>query len=232
MIEENLTASPASGNSAVADSEVSNPQLHALTELLRTSLTCPDALTPSSLGPLADALILDNENQERCELALAALAGVFYSRPELIDASIVDRLAAFLCAKSLPENIGRAVVKLFDFLAAGSSAPYAWEHISRILGDDQLNAATREWIVPLVSEFVQWHPDIVGLESVIALAELPALASHRTRLFDDAVERFVYKTPEAFTPERLARIAKLFSEAPRYAYILHALAQRRSLAPN
>ena len=232
MTEENLTASAAPINNTAAGRETANPQHVALIDLLRNSLACPDAVTPSSLESLAGALILENEDHEQCELALAALAGVFYSRPDLVEAFIVDRLATLLCAKSLPEKIGRAVVKLFDFLAAGSSAPYGWEHIYRILADDKLEAATREWTVPLVSEFVQWHPDIIGLDSVIALAESPALASHRTRLLDDAVERLVYSTPEAFTRERLTRMANLFSDAPRYSYILYALAQRRSLSPD
>jgi hypothetical protein len=228
MTDENLTSSIAAIDQAGVDSKPGDRE--RLLELVRMSLTRPDALTAASLGRFAGALVLDKNDHERCELALASIAALLYSRPDLVGASIVDQLASLLSTSSLPESIGQSVVKLFAFLAASPHAPYAWEQVSLILGDDRLDARTRDRMLPLVSEFLRWSEDIVGVDAVITLAQSPALANHRTWLFDEAIERLVYRAPEAFTPERLALIANLFADAPRYPHVLYSLAQRQSLA--
>ena len=202
---------------------------HALIDVLRTALTCSDSLTPASIERLSGALQLDKDDQGLCELALAALAALLYSRPDLIDVSLIERLADLIATHALPQSIGRTVVKLFEFLAASPSAPRAWTRISGILRDEQVEARTREWILPLVSEFVQWREDIVGLDGIMALAESPPLAGYRTQLFDQGVERFVFCAPEAFTAERLHQIKDAFSDAPRYPHVLYALAAQQSL---
>ena len=202
---------------------------HALPDVLRTALTCPESLAPASLVHLSGALQLDRDSQDLCELALATLAALLYSRPDLVDPSLVERLAHLLTRSALPETIGRAVVKLFEFLAASPIAPRAWTRISEILRDEHLDAGTRELMLPLVSEFVQWREDIVGLDGIISLAESPALASSRPHLFDQGVERFVFSTPEAFTAERLRQIARAFSDVPRYRCVLYSLAAQHSL---
>ena len=84
-------------------------------------------------------------------------------------------------------------------------------------------------LVPLVGAFVQWREDLIGLDSVLALAACAPLASHRAALLDHGVERFVFHAPENFTPSRLERLAELFQHLPRYKYVLYALAGRPDL---
>ena len=177
------------------------------------------------------ALRVEPDDPQLCELAFAALAALLYSRPELVVAAMVERIADLLANPSLPDGTERSVVKLFECLAAGGHAPRAWPRLSEILQDQRLDAARRERLLPLVSEFVQWRADLVGLDGILALAQCPALAAHRTFLFDHGLECFVFRTPEAFTVERLQRIADVFGDTPRYHYVLYSLAARTTLAP-
>ena len=83
---------------------------------------------------------------------------------------------------------------------------------------------------PAVAAFIQWREDLLGLDEVLALAQTPALANFRSRLFEEAVERFVFSRPAAFSPEALGRIASVFADAPSYPYFLYTLAARPSLS--
>lgn len=203
----------------------------ALAGILRAALTSPDALDLTGLGDVAAGLRLDPDAPDVCELALAALAALFYARPDLAGPAHVEQLADLLTTDPLRDKISRPLTKLFEFLAASPYAPRAWTRLSQILRDARVDAATRQRLLPLVSDFVQWREDIVGLDDVLALAESPAYAGHRTFLLDHGVERFVFCAPEAFTVERLRRIAHLFGDAPRYHYVLYSLAARRTLVP-
>jgi hypothetical protein len=205
----------------------------ALVDVLRTALTKPDQLTNASLAPFAEALRdkPNGDDPDLCELALASVAALLYSRPDLVDASLIERLPELLGTSGLRESIGRVVVKLFAFLTVTPHASHAWDRISEMLRNDHLDAATREWMLPLVSDFIQWREDVVGLEGIITLAQSPTLSGKRTYLFDEGVERFVFCDPQGFTIERLQKIASFFSDAPRYAYVLYALAGQQSLAP-
>ena len=203
----------------------------ALAGVLRAALTSPAALDLTSLEHLPAALRLDPDAPDLCELALAALAALFYARPDLARPAYVEQLADLLTTGSLPDKVRQPAVKLVEYLAASPYAPRAWTRLSEILRDARLDAGTCQRLLPLVSEFVQWREDIVGLDDVLALAESPVHAGHRTFLLDHGVERFVFCAPEAFTVERLQRIAHLFRDVPRYHYVLYSLAARRTLAP-
>jgi hypothetical protein len=219
-------------------SKVSNPvspqglashPCDALRLVLRTALTSPNSLNAASLERLHDSLCFDKDDHDECELALGTAAALLYSRPDLVDGPLIDRLADLLATRGLPESFASSVVKLFAFLATSPSAPLAWIRIAELLRSDLLEASTRECMFPLVAEYVQWREDIVGLDGILALAEVPALVPYRTQLFDQGIERFVFCAPEAFDPGRLRQIAGLFSEAPRYIHVLYSLGARSSL---
>jgi HEAT repeat protein/ADP-heptose:LPS heptosyltransferase len=198
-------------------------------EALQAGLTSPTLLDPVKVEHLGRALRLEPDDPEPCELALGAAAAVFYSRPDLAD-DLVDALADLLSRAELPDGIASRLVKLFEYLAASGSTA-AWSRLNAILRDEHLGAAHADRLLPLVGEFVRWQADVVGLDGILALAECSALADHRPYLFDHGVERFVFHAPEAFTVERLDRIARTFSDTPRYRYVLSSLAARRAIAP-
>ena len=204
-----------------------------LLDVLRTALTKPAQLTQATLVDFSEALrsTTEDESHNVCALALAALAALLYSRPELFEASLIERLADLMTTSGLRESIGRAAVKLLGFVAVTPHASRAWSRISELLRNDHLETATREWMLPLVVEFIRWRDDAVGLDGIMVLAEAPALSGKRADLFDEGVEHFVFSNPEAFTVERLDKIANLFRDAPRYAYVLYALAAQQSIAP-
>ncbi len=226
MADENLTPSEPAINNA------SEGQRPALLDVLRMALTCPEVLTASSLEPLSHALRLDEGDQDRCALAVAALAALLYSRPELVDLSLVYQLTDLLKANGLPKSIGYQIAKVFDFVASSPMAPQAWSHLFEMLRKGLLPAANGEWIFPVITAFVQWREDTIGLDDVIALAQSPVLADFRSRLFEETAPRFVFSRPAAFTPERLGHIASMFADAPSYPYFLYTLAARPSLAAN
>jgi len=234
LLSPYLPASNSAVSNRVSPQSLSSQQARhfqgdALRLVLRTALTSPNALNAASLECLRDSLCFDKDDHDECELALGAAAALLYSRPDLVDGPLIDRLADLLATTELPESVASSVVKSFAFLATSPSAPLAWVRISQILRSDRLNATTRECMLPLVGEYVQWREDIVGLDGIIALAEVPALVQYRTQLFDQGIERFVFCTPEDFNPDRLRQIAVLFSEAPRYIHVLYSLGARSSL---
>ena len=229
MAEKNLTISTSSGNGDEATANSASEARRVLVEILRAALTRPESIVESNLPELSSHLHFDEHCAQTCEFALATTAALLYSRPELISPMLIDRLAEVLVTPRFPENVARAAIGIFEFMAVTPLAPPAWNRISSILVSPQLDPKLREWMVPLVAEFVRMKPDVVGVTEVIALAKAPELASFRTQLFDEGIEPLVYSNPEDFTPGRVDQIARLFSDAPRYPYILYALAQRRSL---
>ena len=213
----------------VTPSRASITQRDLVAAALTSALTSPAALGLAEIAGVVDALRLDEENHDRCRLALSALAAILYSRPDLVESAFVERLATLASTESLPADIRSTVVQLFAFLASSSAATEAWTWLRRILLDERLSARTRERLLPLVGDFARWREDLVGLDGIFELAESMALPVHRAFLLDHGVERFVFCAPEAFTVARLERIATLFEDAPRYRYVLHFLAARRSL---
>jgi hypothetical protein len=198
----------------------------ALAEVVTRALTVPASVT--GVEAAASALALDADDPERCELAVAAVAALLYGRPELADAALVDRLADLL-VPSLPAAVAGAVATLFEFLATGPLAARVWARVAAALRDGRMEAGTRERVLCAARAVIEWHEDLVGLEDVLDLAEAPALAGHRAFLLDHGVERFVFCAPQTFTVARLARIAALFREAPRYRHVLYWLAGRPAL---
>jgi hypothetical protein len=205
--------------------------LDELGDIVKTALTHPAALTSTSARTIAPSLKLGSRDQEACETALAALAAILYSRPDLVDEALLERFAALPRKAPLPGSISKAVATVFEFLAAGPLVGQAWPRLRELLRDDALPAANRNLLLPLVNDYVQWRDDLIGLDGALELAGCPALADHRPFLLDYVVERFVFTTPQEFTVTILRRIHALFRTTPRYDYFLHALASRRHLAP-
>lgn len=201
-----------------------------LIDILQRALTRPASLAPARLGAIERALARTDDRRQ-CELAVSAVAAVLYARPDLVDDALLDRLIDLLNARPVPPAVGRAVVKVFEFLAASPAAPRAWTRLSGMLRDQRLDGQTRTLLVPLLRDFVLWREDLVGLDGALAMAASPALAGHRPFLLDHVVERFVFTAPEAFSEERLDRIIGLFTQTPRWQYFLYALAERPRLAP-
>ena len=198
--------------------------------LLEAALTNPAALQEASAAPVLSTL-RDGADRARWEAALETLAGLLYARPDLVPAELLDVIAELTRREAMPDGFVAKFIRLWQFLAAGPFAPRAWALLSALLRDDRVGAGTRARLVPLVHDFAQWREDVVGLDDVFHLAESPLLETHRAFLLDYGVERFVFREPHAFTPARLERMAALFAAAPRYRYVLYALAARPGLAP-
>jgi hypothetical protein len=205
--------------------------LDGLGSVLKTALTHPGALTSVSAGTIGRSLKIGPRGQETCETALAALAAMLYARPDLVDEALLERFSGLPGSASLPDSIGKAVVTVFEFLAASPLAGQAWTRLRELLRDDRLPATNRDLLLPLVNDYARWREDLIGLDGALGLAECPTLGSHRAFLLDYVVERFVFTTPQAFTPEVLHRIDALFGRTPRYRYFLYALSSRPRLAP-
>jgi HEAT repeat protein len=198
--------------------------------ILEAALTTPDSLGRDSVEVVAAALQIDAGGHARCRLALSALAAILFARPDLVDGTLVDRLADLASVESLPHDIGGQLVQLFEFFAASPAAPRAWTRLSGVLRDAGLTEKARARLLPLVSEFVGWRQDLVGLDGILALAEAMPSTEQRAFLLDHGVEPFVFCAPETFTVARLERMAPFFAHAPRYHYTLRFLAARRTLA--
>jgi hypothetical protein len=186
--------------------------------IIEAALTAPTTLSRDRLDLLGDAR------------ALPALAAVLYSRPDLVDEPLLDRLADGLTARPQPREIVADVVRIAAYLASTPLAPWAWARLTGVLRDGVTRDETRQLLMPLVRDFVEWRQGGVGLDDVLALAESPSLAGHRALLLYHGVERFVFSAPESFTGEQLERMAVLFADAPRYPYVLASLAARRGVA--
>jgi hypothetical protein len=200
-----------------------------LTEVLHTALTDPDVLRPRAVDTVRSALGDDARNGSHAELALAALAALLYSRPDLVPDDLLDPVAELLRVPSPSERLVRRWCGLWEALAASDAAPRAWALLRQLLRDPRLDEAIRARLVPIVGAFVQWREDLVDLDAILALAEAATLAPHRAALLDLGIERFVFLAPEEFTPGRLERLAELFQGLPRYKYVLYALAARPCL---
>ena len=220
MDSENLTVSEGGFNPTAS-----------LGATLRTALLSPTTLGPASLAAICGALWSHDDDAERCRLALSAVAAIFYTRPDLIDMTLIDALFDRAAAGPIPDDVSANLRRLLGFLVTTPAAPYVWTRLSGFLRDERLDITTRGRLLPLVREFADWRQDLIGLDGVLALAESLPSPEQRAFLLDYGVERFVFCAPEAFTGARLARIATLFGHAPRYRYALRFLAARRSLAP-
>jgi hypothetical protein len=212
-------------------SPVGSARHDGLALALRATLTRPTSLTPAIADEIGRALRPGSGREHTYTLALGTLAALLYARPDLVPESLLDRLAVLLKAGPVPAGVGRAVVKLFEYLASSPAAARAWTLLVEVLRDEKLEPRTRELLLPLLKDFVHWREDLVGLDGALALAGSPAFARDRAFLLDHVVERFVFTQPEAFTEERLTRVAALYQDAPRYRYFLYSLAARRSLRP-
>jgi hypothetical protein len=200
-----------------------------LAEVLHAALTNPDAVDASSVDLLSAALRSGVRDQARAELALAALAALLYSRPDLVPGDLLDQVAELLYVPSPSDRVVQHWRRLWEALAATPAAPRAWTLLTQILQDERVDEATRALLVPLVGSFVQWREDLVDLDGVLALAACARLATHRAVLLDHTVERLVFRASEEFTPDRLERLNQLFQNLPRYKYVLYALAGRPGL---
>jgi hypothetical protein len=218
----------------------------ALVATLLRALSAPDSLgradhdlvssalsfePPAQLPDRQEADVEGTAREGGLHVALDTLAAILYSRPDLIHPALLDRLAALVRAETLPPALRVAVDTIFQVLAASDIAPRAWTALNNVLLDPSLGPAVRARLLALVEPFVQWREDLVGLDGILALAEVSPLASHRALLLDDGIERFAFCVPEAFTEERLRRLHALFGEVPRYRYLLYTLAARRHLGP-
>jgi hypothetical protein len=191
-------------------------------DVLLAALTEPEAITPSDAEVLRSVLERPTRGEARADVALGALAAVLYSRPDVVPDTLLDPAVELLWRDGTSDC-------LWEVLATSPLAPRAWDLLRQTLLDPRLAPATRARLVPLVGAFVQWREDLVDLDAVLALAASPDLAPHRAALLDHGVERFVFATPDRFTPERLQCLAELFRDLPRYRYVLYALAGRPAL---
>ena len=185
----------------------------ALVDLAIAALSAPETLNAARLEPLITQLItalaFEPEAPGWCGQALGTVATLLYARPDLLAPALIEALADLLRSVPLPNEIGWAGLKIFEFLASTAHAGQAWSQLRRILRDENLDTQRRQRLLPLVSEFVDWREDIVGLDGILALARSPRLSDGRF-LLDHGVDRLVFRAPEAFTVERLERIADIF----------------------
>jgi hypothetical protein len=101
--------------------------------------------------------------------------------------------------------------------------------LAETLTDERVDAGARARLVPVVDAFAQWREELVDLDAVLALAAAPTLAAHREAVLDQAVDRFVFCTPERFTLDRVKQLSALFERLSRYRYVLYVLAGRPGL---
>ena len=198
--------------------------------MVADALTCPASLSAASVEVLDQALRLDAARRDHRQRALEALAALLYARPDLLRDSLVDRLADIARADPISQGVNEALVKVLRFLASTPAAPRVWTVLTGLLRDERLSPETRERLVPLLEDFVQWAPDLVALDDLLAVADSLRLARHRVFLLDYGIERLVFRAPETFTTERLERLATLFEGMPRYRYVLYSLVTRQRLA--
>jgi hypothetical protein len=111
--------------------------------------------------------------------ALGALAALLYTRPELVDDAVLARLLANASAPG-PLGARRDTINLCAALAATPLAPRLLPLLRATFAEDGLNPATREALVPLLRDFVQWRSDLLGLHLVLEMAGPAAMAPYRT----------------------------------------------------
>src|SRR5262249_10292541 len=151
------------------------------------------------------------------------------ARPELLEPGVIDALAVLLRTVPLPQAIGWTTLRIFEFLASTAHAALAWSQLMKLLRDQDLDLQRRQRVLPVAREFVDWSRDVVDIDDILALARsFPP--PDRAFLFDHGVDRFVFRTPEAFTVERLRQIFETFGDAPRYPHVLYSLASRPGLS--
>src|SRR5262249_28336404 len=205
-----------------------NPR-QALADIAVAALTVPATLEGAALEPVITALAFDPVEAERCEQALSTLAAVLYARPELLGPGVIDALAVLLRTRPFPQAIGWTTLRIFEFLASTARAALAWSQLMKLLRDQDLDLQRRQRVLPVAREFVDWSRDVVDIDDILALARsFPP--PDRAFLFDHGVDRFVFRTPEAFTVERLRQIFETFGDAPRYPHVLYSLASRPGLS--
>src|SRR5580658_3327829 len=102
MSAENLTPSREARN-----------RRDAVVAATTTALTFPAALDPGKIAAVVESLKPDDTNYDLCRLALPAFAAIVYSRPDLIDTALIDRLAELSSIEALPADIASMVVRLF-----------------------------------------------------------------------------------------------------------------------
>jgi hypothetical protein len=205
-------------------------QRELLGAVAATALTFPAALDCVKIAPIVDALQLGRTDFDLCRLALPTLAAIFYSRPDLADSTLLDQLTELASIESLPRDICGMVQRLFEFLASSAAAEETWARLRRVLLEKHHGPKPRNWLLPLVGDFVRWREETVGLDTILDLTESCELPGQRAFLLDNCVEHFLFSAPEAFNERRLDRMATLFENAPRYRYVLRFLAARQSLS--
>src|SRR5438093_775730 len=200
----------------------------ALARIARAGLTRPKSLGPRDLAAIKRGLSLAAAGRAGAAPALGALAALLYTRPELVDDAVLARL---LANASAPGQLGarRDAINLCAALAATPLAPRLLPLLRATLAEDGLDAATRRALVPLLRDFVQWRPDLLGLHLLLEMAGPAVMAPYRNYLLGHVVERLVYETPAIFDEPAFERLAAMFATCPRWPYFLASLAARRGV---
>src|SRR5262249_59365027 len=128
-------------------------------------------------------LALAPAEPERCGLSPSALGALLYARPESLWHVVIEALAPLFRPVPLPKEIGWAPLRIFGFLASPAHAAPAWAQLKEILADQSLDLQRRQRLLPATREFVDWSPDVVEIDDILALARSFPLAD-RPFLFD------------------------------------------------
>jgi len=200
----------------------------ALARMALTGLTRPKSLGPRDLAAIKRGLSLAAAGRAGAAPALGALAALLYTRPELVDDAALARLLANAGALG-PLGARRDAIRLCAALAGTPLAPRLLLLLRARLAEDGLDPATRRALVPLLRDFIQWRPDLLGLHLVLEMAGPAAMAPYRNHLLGHVVEPLVYKTPEMFDEPAFERLAAMFATCPRWPYFLASLADRRGI---
>ena len=198
-----------------------------LATVLVIALTAPEELSGSAFASIAAALDT-RAGRGDVPSAIAALAAVLYSRPDLGRGAHAARLARRL--GSVPSQDAGAIADGLRLLASSPAAGSSADALLRALRRPDLGTRARLALLGTLRDVVQWRPELVDLADVLRFAR-GATRKERGFLLREIVERFIFAEPRRFEPAQVGDLVTVFRDGARLRYTVASLAARRHTRP-
>jgi ADP-heptose:LPS heptosyltransferase len=201
----------------------------ALTTLQLVALACPRLLGPSSAAACERVLRTRGLPAGVYDRAMWALAGVLYSRPDLVGDGTVSGLRALFAGPPQPASTNRLAADMLGYLPATPAAPRAVELLLRLLAEPDRPPALHEALLRALDDVAFWAIERLDLPALVSLAECEHLAGQRERLLHRAIERAISASPAEVTGPLFDRLTRLYSGSPSWKYCSYSILGRRDV---
>src|SRR5215813_2206261 len=224
-ISDNAPAKSIGRRNAISDAS-------RFTSLALLALDEPLSKAEEALTAASDSLMTPDLPPERCDLALLVLASVIFTRPNLLDHTSVSNLLTVFRKPELPANTFRLAGEVMNFLLTTPVAVRVAKATLDVLSQPDLSPEVYKALIGTLRHAVTWAKDLLNLDTLLSLAELEHLTTHRDYLLQEIVEPCLYAAGESATAGALARLVRLYGEANSSKYCFYNVSARTDFDPD